>query len=49
VTAGIGVGKRGHSFIDANDDSNAILFKAIADRLAEAFAQCQHQVVRTDW
>jgi 5-methyltetrahydrofolate--homocysteine methyltransferase len=49
VTAGIGVEKRDQLFIDANDDYNAIMFKAIADRLAEAFAECLHHRVRTDW
>jgi 5-methyltetrahydrofolate--homocysteine methyltransferase len=49
VTAGIGVEKRDQLFMDALDDYNAILFKAIADRLAEAFAECLHQRVRSDW
>jgi 5-methyltetrahydrofolate--homocysteine methyltransferase len=49
VTAGIGVEKRDQLFIDAHDDYSAILFKAIADRLAEAFAECLHQRVRSDW
>jgi 5-methyltetrahydrofolate--homocysteine methyltransferase len=49
VTAGIGVEKRDQLFMDAHDDYNAILFKAIADRLAEAFAECLHHRVRTDW
>jgi hypothetical protein len=34
---------------DAHDDYSAIMFKAIADRLAEAFAECLHFKVRTDW
>jgi 5-methyltetrahydrofolate--homocysteine methyltransferase len=49
VTAGIGAEKRDQIFMDALDDYSAILFKAIADRLAEAFAECLHQRVRTDW
>ncbi len=49
VTAGIGVEKREQIFADALDDYSSILFKAIADRLAEAFAECLHYRVRTDW
>ena len=49
VTAGIGAEKRDQIFMDANDDYSAIMFKAIADRLAEAFAECLHYRVRTDW
>ena len=48
VTAGIGSEKQEKRFIDAHDDYSAILFKALADRLAEAFAECMHQRVRTD-
>ena len=48
VTAGIGVEKRDKLFTDDHDDYSAILFKAIADRLAEAFAEKLHQRVRTD-
>ncbi len=32
----------------AHDDYSVILFKALADRLAEAFAECLHHKVRTD-
>ncbi|WP_342616432.1 methionine synthase [Rhodoferax sp. GW822-FHT02A01] len=49
VTAGIGAEKREQIFMDAHDDYSAIMFKAIADRLAEAFAECLHHRVRTDW
>jgi 5-methyltetrahydrofolate--homocysteine methyltransferase len=49
VTTGIGVEKRDQIFMDAHDDYSAIMFKAIADRLAEAFAECLHYRVRTDW
>ncbi|UCU99438.1 methionine synthase [Acidovorax radicis] len=48
VTGGLGVEKREKAFIDAFDDYSAILFKSLADRLAEAFAECLHQRVRTD-
>ena len=48
VTTGIGAEKREKLFMDDLDDYSAILFKALADRLAEAFAECLHQRVRTD-
>jgi 5-methyltetrahydrofolate--homocysteine methyltransferase len=48
VTAGIGTEKREKIFLDAHDDYSAIMLKAIADRLAEAFAECLHHRVRTD-
>jgi 5-methyltetrahydrofolate--homocysteine methyltransferase len=48
VTAGIGADKRAAAFEAAQDDYNAIMLKALADRLAEAFAECLHQRVRTD-
>ena len=48
VTAGLGCEKKEKQFIDANDDYSAILFKSLADRLAEAFAECLHHRVRTD-
>ncbi len=48
VTAGLGIEKKEQQFIAANDDYNAILFKALADRCAEAFAECLHHRVRTD-
>lgn len=48
VTAGLGVEKKEKAFIDALDDYSAIMFKALADRLAEAFAECLHHRVRTD-
>ncbi|MDR0226376.1 MAG: methionine synthase, partial [Burkholderiaceae bacterium] len=35
-------------FQDALDDYSGIMFKALADRLAEAFAECLHQRVRKD-
>ena len=48
VTAGIGVDKKEQYFLDDHDDYSAIMLKALADRLAEAFAECLHQRVRTD-
>jgi len=48
VTAGIGSEKKEKEFLDALDDYSCILFKALADRLAEAFAECLHQRVRMD-
>ena len=48
VTAGLGVEKKEQAFIDAHDDYSAIMLKALADRLAEAFAECLHHRVRTD-
>ncbi len=49
VTAGLGAAKREQQFHAELDDYGAILFKALADRLAEAFAERLHQRVRTDW
>ena len=48
VTAGIGVDKKEKYFLDDLDDYSAITLKALADRLAEAFAECLHHRVRTD-
>ena len=48
VTAGIGVEKKESQFQAAHDDYSSIMFKAIADRMAEAFAECMHQRVRKD-
>ncbi len=48
VTAGIGVEKREKAFEAAHDDYSAIMFKALADRFAEAFAECLHERVRKD-
>ncbi|MEC9375808.1 MAG: methionine synthase [Pseudomonadota bacterium] len=47
VTAGIGMQEKVFAFESANDDYNAILLKAIADRLAEACAELIHSQVRT--
>ena len=48
VTAGVGVDKKERQFLDDHDDYSAIMLKALADRLAEAFAERLHQRVRTD-
>jgi 5-methyltetrahydrofolate--homocysteine methyltransferase len=48
VTAGIGADKRAQAFEAAHDDYSSIMLKAMADRLAEAFAECLHLRVRTD-
>jgi 5-methyltetrahydrofolate--homocysteine methyltransferase len=47
VSTGFGVGDLAREFEDAKDDYNSILVKALADRLAEAFAECLHREVRT--
>ena len=49
VTSGIGLKGLGDSFRAKHDDYNAIMAEAIADRLAEAFAECLHKQVRDDW
>ena len=49
VTAGIGEAARVKAFEAAHDDYNAILLKALCDRLAEAFAERLHQRVRTEF
>ena len=49
VTAGIGTEKKEKQFLDDHDDYSAIMLKALADRLAEAFAERMHQRVRTDF
>ncbi|EHR69180.1 5-methyltetrahydrofolate--homocysteine methyltransferase [Burkholderiales bacterium JOSHI_001] len=48
VTAGLGVDKKEAQFMADHDDYSAIMLKALADRLAEAFAERLHQRVRTD-
>jgi len=42
VTTGLGIDKKETQLIAAHDDYNAILLKALADRLAKAFAECLH-------
>ena len=48
VTAGVGVDSKEKYFMDDHDDYSAIMLKALADRLAEAFAECMHARVRRD-
>ena len=48
VTAGIGAEKKEKYFQDDHDDYSSIMLKALADRLAEAFAESLHQRVRED-
>ena len=48
VTAGVGVDKKERQFLADHDDYSAIMLKALADRLAEAFAEYLHLRVRTD-
>jgi 5-methyltetrahydrofolate--homocysteine methyltransferase len=49
VTSGIGLEELVRAFKAKNDDYNAIMAEAIADRLAEAFAEYLHQRVRGEW
>ncbi len=49
VTTGIGLKELCDRFRAANDDYNAIMAEALADRLAEAFAECLHKRVRDQW
>ena len=49
VTTGIGLKEVCDRFRAENDDYNAIMAEAIADRLAEAFAECLHKLVRDQW
>ncbi len=48
VTAGIGLDKIVEEFEKNNDDFNAIMAKILADRLAEAFAEKMHEIVRKE-
>lgn len=48
VTAGLGAEKIEQRFEAAGDDYSSIMVKALADRLAEAFAEYMHERVRTD-
>jgi len=48
VTAGVGVDAKEQYFLADHDDYSAIMLKALADRLAEAFAECMHARVRRD-
>jgi len=49
VTAGLGEDEIAARFKNANDDYSSILVKALADRLAEAFAERMHQRVRKEF
>ena len=49
VTAGLGVDRKERQFQADLDDYSAIMLKALADRLAEAFAEVLHRRVRTDF
>ena len=49
VTAGIGADEAARRFEDDNDVYNAIMVKALADRLAEAFAELLHRRVRREF
>ena len=49
VTAGIGVEELCAKYEKDHDDYNSIMAKALADRLAEAFAECLHKQVRDEW
>jgi 5-methyltetrahydrofolate--homocysteine methyltransferase len=49
VSAGMGMEKRLAQFEAAHDDYSAIMFKSLADRLAEAFAEYMHERIRSDF
>jgi 5-methyltetrahydrofolate--homocysteine methyltransferase len=49
VTTGLGVDRLAEGFEADHDDYHAILAKALADRLAEAFAEYLHERVRREW
>lgn len=49
VTGGMNIEEKLHEFEASQDVYNAILLKAIADRFAEAFAECMHHLVRTKY
>jgi 5-methyltetrahydrofolate--homocysteine methyltransferase len=49
VTAGVGIEKHEMKFEEAHDDYSSIMLKALADRLAEAFAEYMHERVRVDF
>jgi 5-methyltetrahydrofolate--homocysteine methyltransferase len=49
VTAGLGVDELVKQFKGRHDDYNAIMTEALADRLAEAFAEYLHKRVRAEW
>jgi 5-methyltetrahydrofolate--homocysteine methyltransferase len=49
VTAGIGADRVSKRFREENDDYNAIMVQALADRLSEAFAEHMHERVRKEF
>lgn len=49
VTAGLGVDELCARFDADHDDYNSIMTKALADRLAEAFAEFAHKIARIEW
>jgi len=49
VTAGIGADALVERYVRQQDDYRAIMVKALADRLAEAFAELLHQRARKEW
>ncbi len=49
VTAGLGIEAHIERFMKDNDDYSAIILKALADRLAEAFAERMHERVRKQY
>lgn len=49
VTTGIGIEQKLEEFEANHDDYSSILLKSLADRLAEAFAEHLHQLIRTDY
>lgn len=49
VTAGFGAEKCAKDFEDRSDDYNAIMVKALADRLSEAFAELLHERIRKEF
>ena len=49
VTAGLGADELAERFAAEHDDYRSIMAKALADRLAEAFAEYLHHKVRRDW
>ena len=49
VSAGFGIEKKIKQFENEHDDYNAIMLKALADRFAEAFAECLHEKIRKEY
>ncbi len=49
VSTGFGTAELAAKYVEENDDYNAIMVKALSDRLAEAFAEYLHKQVRTEY